>query len=70
MREIVAELRKVYVVGTKVMLDRMVDEPNKEMVSGLTGIVTGVDDGGSIHVKWENGSSLAVLYKVDACHII
>lgn len=70
MREIVAELRKVYVEGTKVMLDRMVDEPNKEMVPGLKGIVTGVDDGGSIHVKWENGSSLAVLYKVDACHII
>ena len=41
MREIVAELRKVYVPGTKVMLDRMVDEPNKEMVSGLTGVAGG-----------------------------
>lgn len=70
MSEIVAELRKVYTAGTKVMLDRMVDEPNKEMVPGLTGIVTSVDDGGSIHVNWENGSSLAVLYEVDACHII
>lgn len=34
---------------------------------GTLGRVQHVDDTGSIHVKWDNGSSLAVLYGVDSC---
>jgi uncharacterized protein YodC (DUF2158 family) len=32
---------------------------------GTRGIVTGVDDTGSLLVKWNNGSSLNVIYGVD-----
>ena len=32
---------------------------------GLTGEVTGVDDTGTIHVAWSNGSSLGCLYGID-----
>ncbi len=34
---------------------------------GGNGTVTGVDDAGSIHVRWDIGSSLAVVYGEDAC---
>lgn len=35
------------------------------MWSGLRGEVYCVDDAGQIHVKWENGSGLALVYGVD-----
>ena len=35
------------------------------MVDGLTGTVQCVDDRGSIHVKWDNGSTLALLQEED-----
>lgn len=34
--------------------------------SGTIGTVTWVDDIGQIHVKWENGSSLALNVKLDS----
>ncbi len=43
------------------------DDPYREMPPGLKGTVESVDDSGSIHVHWENGSSLAVVYKEDEC---
>jgi len=33
----------------------------------MQGVVTGVDDSGSIHVDWQNGSSLAVIFREDEC---
>ncbi len=38
------------------------------MWSGLRGEVDYVDDTGLIHVKWENGSGLALVYGVDRFH--
>ena len=37
---------------------------------GSEGTVTGVDDIGTIHVKWDCGSSLGVVYPEDKCEII
>ena len=37
----------------------------RDMPAGLTGDVTGVDDTGTIHVAWSNGSSLGCLYGID-----
>ena len=63
-REKLEALREKYPQGSRVELVRM-DDPYREMPPGLKGVVTGVDDSGSIHVNWENGSTLAVVYGED-----
>ena len=62
-------LRERYPQGCRVELVRM-DDPYREMPLGLKGVVTGVDDSGSIHVDWQNGSSLAVIFGEDKCRKI
>ena len=57
-------LRKMYPVGCKVELHFMDDV--QAPPSGTTGEVTFVDDIGQIHVKWETGSSLALIPGVDS----
>jgi len=67
-RETVERIRKQYPVGYRVELVRMDDFQAPPM--GTKGIVTGVDDTGSIMVRWENGSSLNVVYGEDLCRRI
>lgn len=59
-------LRHRYPMGTRLCLDHMEGEP--QMPAGLKGEVVCVDDIGQIHVKWENGSSLALNREVDQFH--
>ena len=54
----------MYPKGTKVELHHM-DDPFAPP-SGTKGTVMFVDDIGQIHVKWENGSSLALIPNVDS----
>lgn len=56
--------RRLYPKGSIVILDNMYGE--QQMPKGLKGIVDEVDDIGQIHVKWENGSSLALNVEVDS----
>ena len=37
----------------------------KQMPKGLRGVVTHIDDAAQIHVRWQNGSSLAIIPEVD-----
>ncbi len=67
-RETIERLKKEYPVGTKVILDYMDDMQAPPV--GTKGTVRLVDDIGSIHVSWENGSSLAVAYGEDRCRKI
>lgn len=62
-REIVSELRKEYPVGTRVELVRMEDFQAPPI--GTKGEVFRVDDMGTIHIKWETGSSLGAVYGED-----
>ena len=57
-------LRKMYPKGTRVELHDM-DDPQAPP-SGTKGTVMFVDDIGQIHVKWETGSSLALIPSVDS----
>lgn len=68
-KEELEALRKKYPKGCRVELVRM-DDPYREMPPGLKGVVTGVDDSGSVHVDWQNGSSLAVIFGKDKCRRI
>ena len=65
-KEELEALRKKYLEGCRVELVRM-DDPYREMPHGLCGVVTGVDDSGSVHVDWQSGSSLAVIFGEDEC---
>ena len=66
-KETLERLRKDYPVGCRVELTKMNDPYRTDLVPGCKGTVTGVDDAGSIHVRWDIGSSLAVVYGEDAC---
>ncbi len=63
-KEELEALREKYPPGCRVELVKM-DDPYREMPPGLQGVVTGIDDSGSVHVDWQNGSSLAVIFGED-----
>ena len=64
-REIVNQLRNEYPAGTRVELTGMDDVQAPPI--GTLGTVQGDDDMGSIMVRWDNGSSLNLIYNVDSC---
>ena len=63
-REVIEMLRKSYQVGTRIELVTMDDFQAPPI--GTKGTVRGVDDMGNILVNWDNGSSLNVVYGIDA----
>ena len=65
---IITELRERFPKGCRVELVRM-DDPQAPPV-GTKGTVTHVDDVGTIHVKWDNGSGLGVVYGEDECRVL
>lgn len=73
MRGISAEtlnrLRDYYTPGTRVVLIEM-NDPYTKLMPGDKGTVTGVDDIGTIHVKWDRGGSLGVVFGEDSCRKI
>lgn len=64
-REIVEQLRKQYPVGCRVELVKMDDVQAPPI--GTKGTVRGVDDAGSILVRWDTGCGLNVVYGEDVC---
>lgn len=56
-------LKKDFPAGTKVRLVKMDDVQAPPI--GTIGTVTGIDDTGSLLMKWENGSRLNVIYGED-----
>ena len=64
--EMLKQLREYYKPGTRVMLIRMSD-PYTNLRQGDRGTVTLVDDIGTIHVNWDRGSSLGVVFGEDEC---
>lgn len=63
-------LRKQYPVGCRVELTRMSDPWRGRLTEGCLGTVVEVDDLGTIHVNWDCGSSLGVVYGEDSCRVI
>lgn len=57
-------LRREYPAGTKVRVIRL-DDPYRDIPKGTLGTVQFVDDAGNIHVSWECGSSLSLIYGED-----
>ena len=64
-KEVVKKIRKQFPKGTRVELIRM-DDPYTKLKPGDQGSVNSVDDTGTIFCDWDKGSSLGIVYKVDA----
>ena len=67
--EMLKQLKEYYTPGTRVMLIRMSD-PYTNLRQGDRGTVNLVDDIGTIHVNWDCGSSLGVVFGEDECRRI
>ena len=67
-RETVKRMRQEYPRGCRVVLVRMDDIQAPPV--GTEGTVFGVDDIGSIMVRWDNGSTLSGAYGEDLCRRI
>lgn len=62
-RETVERVRRQYPSGTRVELVKMDDIQAPPI--GTLGTVLGVDDTGSLLMRWDNGSGLNVVYGED-----
>ena len=62
-KAVVEKIRKEYPAGTRVELVSMDDR--QAPPPGTRGTVLGVDDIGSLLMRWDNGSGLNVLYRID-----
>lgn len=62
-------LRERFPAGTRIRLISM-EDPYASVPPGTIGEVQTVDDGGNIHMKWNNGRSLALIDGVDDFEVI
>ena len=66
-REVLEDLRKQYPEGTRIALVHIGDDPYSRLVPGDRGTVKSVDDAGTIHIRWDCGSSIGLAYGEDTC---
>lgn len=66
---VLEQLRCIYRPGTRVVLVKM-NDPYTKLEPGTRGTVISVDDIGTIHVNWDSGSSLGIVYGEDSCRRI
>lgn len=66
-REEILGIKEVFKEGMEVYLYEMQGEPN---MFDLKGEVLYVDDIGQVHVRWENGSSLALNVNCDSYKLL
>lgn len=52
--------KKLYPAGTRLMLEYM-NDPWAPVPSGTRGTVVSVDDAGQLHMRWDNGRTLALV---------
>jgi len=64
----VERLKKFFPIGARVKLNHMNDEYAPPV--GTEGIIRFIDDAGTIHVEWDNGSTLGVIYGEDSIEVI
>lgn len=62
-------LREHYPAGTRIRLIHMSD-PYAPVQPGTVGSVAYVDDAGSVHMKWDNGRTLALCPEVDTFEVV
>jgi len=58
-------VKELYPIGQRVELLKM-DDQHTTLKKGDKGTVTFVDSMNTIHINWDNGSTLGVIYGIDA----
>ena len=64
--DLLKQLKEYYKPGTRIRLVRM-NDPFTHIPAGTIGVVTVVDDIGTIHTVWSNGSTLGIVFGEDEC---
>lgn len=67
--ERIAQLKAEYPPGTRLEMISM-EDPYAPIPAGTQGEVYHVDDAGQLHMKWDNGRSLAIVPEVDQFKVI
>ena len=68
-RKMVKFIKEQYPPGTRIRLNSM-NDPYAPIAPGAEGIVELVDDAGSIHMKWDNGRTLAIIPGEDSFTVL
>lgn len=68
-KEAIEWLKKRFPVGTRIKLISMEDQYNP-VKPGTLGTVRAVDDMGTIHMNWDNGRTLGLIYGEDSFEVI
>ncbi len=64
-RSFTEHMKRCYPPGTRLVLLSM-DDPYAPVPSGTKGTVVHVDDAAKIHMKWDNGRTLALVHGEDS----
>lgn len=60
-------LKEMYPAGCRVMLKEIVSDPESGLKPGDLGTVLGLDNAGGLHIVWDQGKSLKLIYGEDCC---
>ena len=68
-REFAREMKEKYPVGARIVCDFCAD-PICPIESGAQGVVSQVDDMGTVHVDWDSGRRFGLIAGEDSFHIL
>ena len=68
-RNTVEGIKKTYSRGTRIRLIQMKDSISP-VSSGAVGTVDFIDDSGTIHITWDNGRTLGLIFGEDIFSIV
>lgn len=69
-REQVERMKNQYPKGTIIELMEDLEDSYAPIAKGVRGEVIGVDDMGTLHMKWQNGRSLGIIPSEDSFKVI
>lgn len=67
--EYIENLRAKFPIGTRIQCIKM-NDPFNPIESGTIGTVERIDDGGTIHMHWDNGRGLGLIPNEDEFKIV